>query len=169
MSEKMARLDFARSFSAVEVEKLQPKVMAALEFFPEIAAMEVLKIGRLRPRGRLKGQAIYASMQIRLVPAASMHTVGHELMHLAAQLGRQLPKSEVATDVFTVALHDAFNDDYCTYVDHAKHIWLRDRTKFRQLMIHGVELYRRHGKYRWYRLLREELEITRNSMSESLI
>ena len=162
----MVRLEFAGSFGGRELDVLRPKVGAALEFFPEIATRNVLKIGRIRPGGGLLGQAVFSSMQIRLVPGASMHTIGHEFMHLAAQLGRPLPKSEVAMDVFTVALNDVFNDDFCTYVLHGEYLWTHDRNEFRDLMVYGVELYRRHGKYKWYRLLRKELERARNGIGQ---
>jgi hypothetical protein len=47
----MVRLDFAGSFCGRELDVLRPKVVAALEFFPEIATRNALKIGRIRPGG----------------------------------------------------------------------------------------------------------------------
>ncbi len=140
-----------------EEEILKQKVLTALKYFPELQEQGFITVHILELGNRDKGMAYRNTTDIGLTFGSSMHTIGHELMHLVQHTNQyNLPYSEFACDVWTVARTDVFNN-VCPYVKGSEQTFKINPIKHRQFMIKAVKYYKKLGKYKWANKLKKEL------------
>lgn len=136
----------------------------ALTFFPELH-LDRLRIRILDTSYNNRGVAYRGVDCIGLTRGSSLHTIAHELMHLVQHTQEyDIPYSEFACDVWTVARADVFNAD-CCYVDGSRELFLENPKLHRQLMIKATKYYKILGKRKWANRLKKELKESRNSTS----
>lgn len=155
-------------FSQKEKEVLHKMMEETLVYFPqfeELGAIQVNKIEAEHPLGLAYFTPI-PKIALRFKP--TYHTIAHELIHVLR--GKKLidiPASEIATDVFASARAELFNDSPCYYVDHSQEIYAYDKDLFRHLMVRGAKYYKKHGKYKWCRIMKSDLTIAKAGVTSN--
>jgi hypothetical protein len=162
----MITIAISKAFSDAEREVLEKQVMYALDHFNELQVLNSLRVDKIRQGDHVLGRANYSKgmdARISLQYPASMHTIGHELTHIARHKKLiDIPASEFATDVFTTARNDLFNDNPCVYVEYSSEIFKWSPKVHRMLMMVGVMYYQKYGKIKWCNELKKDVQIIMN-------
>jgi len=164
----MITIAISKAFTQSERDVLEKQVMYALDQFNELQKLETLRVDKIRSGDHVLGRANFSrdmNARISLQFPATMHTIGHELTHIARHKKLiDIPASEFATDVFTTARNDLFNDAPCVYVEYSKEIFDWSPKVHRQLMLVGVMYYQKYGKIKWCIELKKDVQIIMRSV-----